>query len=84
MRCVLHVDGFFEHHHLNNKKYPFLITEKDNMPLTLGGLYSEWIDKNTGEVLNSFSILTSEGNDVLSKIQNNPKSEEPRMPLILT
>ncbi len=84
MRCVLHIDGFFEHHHYNNKKYPFYITEKDNLPLSIGGLFSEWTDKNTGEVINSFSIVTTEGNDFLSKIHNNPKIEEPRMPLILS
>lgn len=84
MRCVLHVDGFFEHHHFNNKKYPFLITEENNLPLSIGGLFSEWTDRNTGEVVNSFSIVTTEGNELLSKIHNNPKLEEPRMPLILT
>jgi putative SOS response-associated peptidase YedK len=83
MRCVIHVDGFFEHHHFNGKKYPFLISEKDNQPIALGGLYSEWTDKNSGEIINSISIVTTEGNELLSKIHNNPKLEEPRMPLIL-
>ncbi len=83
MRCILHVDGFFEHHHLNNKKYPFFITEKDKNPISFGCLFSEWTDRNTGEMINSFSIVTTEGNEFLSKIHNNPKSEEPRMPLIL-
>ena len=83
MRCVLYVDGFFEHHHFQNKKYPFLIRQMDNQPIALGGLYSKWVDKNTGEIINSFSIVTTEGNELLSKIHNNPKLDEPRMPLIL-
>jgi putative SOS response-associated peptidase YedK len=83
MRCVLYIDGFYEHHHYMNKKYPFLIQEKDNHPISLGGLYSKWTDKNTGEIINSFSIVTTPANELLSKIHNNPKLDEPRMPLIL-
>lgn len=83
MRCVIHLDGYFEHHHFNNKKYPFFITQVDNAPISIGGLYSEWVDTKSGEIINSFSIVTTEGNEFLSKIHNNPKLEQPRMPLVL-
>lgn len=82
-RCIIYVDGFYEHHHFNNKVYPFYIFPKDKKPLALAGLYSEWADRDTGELLNTFSIVTTEGNKMMAKIHNNPKLEGPRMPLIL-
>jgi len=33
--------------------------------------------------MNTFSIVTTEGNSLMSKIHNNPKLKGPRMPLIL-
>lgn len=82
-RCVIYVDGFYEHHHFKNKTYPYYIHNSNNEPLALAGLWSEWIDTTTGEILNTFSIVTTKGNELLSKIHNNPKLKEPRMPLIL-
>lgn len=82
-RCVLHVDGFYEHHYFKSKNYPYLIQRVDMEPISFGGLFSEWLDKFTGEIINSFSIVTTRGNELLSKIHNNPKMTEPRMPLIL-
>jgi putative SOS response-associated peptidase YedK len=82
-RCLIYVDGFYEHHHFKGKTYPFYIHGKNNEPLALGGLWSRWRDSETGEVLKTFTIVTTKGNSLLSKIHNNPKLEGPRMPLIL-
>lgn len=83
-RCIVYVDGFYEHHHYKGKTYPFFIYKKNNLPLALAGLWSEWVYKETGEILTSFSIVTTKGNTMMSKIHNNPKLTEPRMPLLLT
>lgn len=82
-RCIIYVDGFYEHHHYKGKTYPYFIYAKDNEPLALAGLWSEWVDKTTGELINSFSIVTTIGNSVMTKIHNNPKADGPRMPVIL-
>ena len=82
-RCLIYVDGFYEHHHFKGKTYPFFIKRKNTEPMILGGLWSEWVDTETGEVKNTFSIVTTKGNSLLAKIHNNPKLEGPRMPLIL-
>lgn len=82
-KCLIFVDGFYEHHHFKGKTYPFYIFKKNGKPLCLAGLYSEWIDRETGELLNTFSIVTTEGNELLTTIHNNPKIKGPRMPLIL-
>ena len=82
-RAVIYLKGFYEHHHQSGKSYPFLIERKDSEPVILGCLASSWVDKNTGEIIKSFSIVTTKGNELMGKIHNNPKLKEPRMPLIL-
>ncbi len=82
-RCLIYINGFYEHHHLDGKTFPFYIHQKNDKPLALAGLWSEWSDQETGETLNTFSIVTTKGNKMLAKIHNNPKLEGPRMPLIL-
>lgn len=83
-RCVIIVDGFYEHHHYKGKAYPFHIYNKDTGYLILGGLWSEWLDKETGELRHTFTLVTTRGNELMAKIHNNPKlSHGPRMPVIL-
>ena len=82
-RCLIPVGGFYEHHHFKGKKYPFYITRKDNEPLNLAGLWSEWINQETGEIIRTCSIVTTKANELMAKIHNNPKLAEPRMPVIL-
>lgn len=82
-RCVIILDGFYEHHHFKGKTYPFLVQKKSREPLTVAGLWSEWLDKDTGELINSFTIITTKANKLLTRIHNNPKLTEPRMPVIL-
>jgi putative SOS response-associated peptidase YedK len=82
-RAVLPVMGFYEYHHFKGKKYPFHIVHQDDSVFYLGCLYSEWTNKTTGEIMPTFTIITVEGNEVLSRIHNNPKLTGPRMPLII-
>ncbi|MBT8305406.1 MAG: SOS response-associated peptidase [Maribacter sp.] len=82
-RCIIYVDGFYEHHHFKGKTYPFYVHRKDKKPMAFAGLWSEWRNDDTGGVINTFTIVTTQGNPLLAKIHNNPKLKEPRMPLIL-
>lgn len=82
-RCIVYVDGFYEHHHFKGKTYPYYIYSKNTEPLALAGLWSEWKDPVTGETINTFSIVTTAGNKMMARIHNNPKLNEPRMPVIL-
>jgi len=78
-RCLIPVQGFFEWHELAGKKYPFYIHLKSDQPFALAGIYDKWINKETGEILNTFSIVTTAANPLMEKIHNSKK----RMPLIL-
>tara|TARA_R110002110_G_scaffold131569_1_gene312459 strand:- start:923 stop:1687 length:765 start_codon:yes stop_codon:yes gene_type:complete len=82
-RCIIYIDGFYEHHHFNKKIYPFFIQRKDENPIALAGLWSEWINPETNGRMNTFTIVTVEANSMMTKIHNNPKIKDPRMPLIL-
>lgn len=81
-RCLLYIDGFYEHHHKQGKTFPYFIERHDKKPLPVAGLWSEWLDKETGEIIKTFSMVTCEGNQMMSEIHNNPKLNGPRMPLI--
>jgi len=58
---------------------PWYIYHTENEVLSLAGLYDDWIESNTGEVLSTFSIVTTEANDLMAVIHNSGK----RMPVIL-
>lgn len=79
-RCLVLVDGFFEWRTLSNKKYPYFIYLKKKEPFAMGGIYSDWINKETGEIVQTFSILTTPANLLLQKIHN----VKLRMPLIIS
>lgn len=82
-RCILPLDGFFEHHHKNGKVFPYFIKSTDHKRMLIAAIKDSWTNKSTGEIIESFSIVTTPGNTLLSELHNNPKLKGPRMPLIL-
>jgi len=81
-RCLVIVDGFYEWQWLDpkgKKKQKYLIIKPKEELFSLGGIWSEWTDKTTGEIIKSYSIVTTEANELMAEIHNNKK----RMPLIL-
>lgn len=82
-RCIIYVDGFYEHHHQDGKTYPFFVQDKQQHPLALAGLWSEWHHPKTKGLLRSFTIVTTQANPLMQHIHNNPKLKAPRMPFIL-
>jgi putative SOS response-associated peptidase YedK len=83
-RCLIYLDAFYEHHHANGRTYPFRVSSPDGSPLSVAGLWDEWTDRETGEIFHTVTIVTTVGNELMSRIHNNPKAEMgPRMPVIL-
>jgi putative SOS response-associated peptidase YedK len=79
-RCIIPSTGFFEWRHVGKNKYPYFISMKDTELFSFGGIWSEWTNKETGEIKHTFSIITTSANELMSIIHNMKK----RMPLILT
>lgn len=82
-RCLIYLDAFYEYHHFKGKTYPFHISHVNNEPLAMAGLWEEWADPETGEIVDTVSLITTKANALLKKIHNNPKQDEARMPVIL-
>jgi putative SOS response-associated peptidase YedK len=81
-RCLVLIDGFYEWKWLDEKgkhKQKYLITLPTHEAFACAGLYSHWMDKNTGETINTYTILTTEANGLMSEIHNSKK----RMPVII-
>jgi putative SOS response-associated peptidase YedK len=81
-RCLIIADGFFEWQWLDPKgkhKQKYIINFPDNQLFAFAGLYNTWADPSTGEMINTYTILTTAANELMSIIHNSKK----RMPIIL-
>lgn len=76
---LLPVQGFIEWRHEYKHKDPYLVRHHNEIFLTLGCIWDEWVNPRTGEVVPSFSIITTPSNTLMSWIHNSRK----RMPLII-
>jgi putative SOS response-associated peptidase YedK len=77
-RCLVIADGFFEWMDFEKKKYPHYISLRSNPVFCFAGINSSWTDKETGEHINSFSILTTNANPMMARIHSKL-----RMPVII-
>jgi len=79
-RCLVLVRGFYEWQHRGKDKIPYFIYLKDQQPLAMAGIYDDWTDRETGEWLQSCTVITTDANPIMEKIHNSKK----RMPAILS
>ncbi len=82
-RCLVLIDGFYEYQWLDEKgksKQKYLMSMPDDEPFALAGLWNTWTDFSSGEILNTFTILTTEANAQMAEIHNTKK----RMPILLS
>ena len=64
-RCVVPVSGYYEWQRGEREKLPFYVHSAAGHGLLLAGLWDSWTDKTTGEVLESFSIVTAAAHEQL-------------------
>ncbi len=79
-RCLIPSTGFFEWRDENKKKIPYFIHLKDVEIFSMAGIYEDWTNTETGEIISGFSILTTQANPLMEFIHNTKK----RMPVILS
>ena len=76
-RCLVISDGFYEWKPLIGKrKQPFRIGLNGGELFAFAGLWDTWLDKEHGELIPTFTMITTEANRLVSPIHN-------RMPVIL-
>lgn len=91
-RCLILSSGFFEWRHVHpiNKKtgepkktadkYPHYIGVKEQPYFYIAGIWQPWTDQETGETVDTLSLVTTAANPLMAKIHNSKE----RMPDILT
>jgi len=76
-RCLVPADWFYEWKKLDERtKQPYAIGMKDDGLFAFAGLWDSWKDKATGEELQTYTILTTDPNELLKPIHS-------RMPVIV-
>ena len=78
-RCLIPVKGFYEWQHVGKEKRPWYIYHFNDEIISIAGIFDDWVEDNTGEILTTFSIVTTEANELMAEIHNSGK----RMPVIL-
>tara|TARA_R110002050_G_scaffold204327_1_gene339624 strand:+ start:114385 stop:115020 length:636 start_codon:yes stop_codon:yes gene_type:complete len=81
-RCLILSSGFFEWQWRDSKgknKRKYLITRPSEPLFSFAGIWSEWTNPKNGELIKTYSIITTEANELMSEIHNSKK----RMPVIV-
>lgn len=75
-RCLVPADAFYEWQAIGGGgKQPYAVARQDGQPMAFAGLWESWRGPE-GELLRTFTIITTSANEVLRPIHE-------RMPLIL-
>ena len=75
-RCLVLADGFYEWQRQGDAKTPYFISLASGEPFALAGIWENWTDKETGESLQTTSLITTEANEFMAPLHH-------RMPVIL-
>jgi len=78
-RCLIPIDGYFEWrdiHGTGKDKQPYAIAMKDGSPFALAGIFDIWRNPATGELVQTFCVVTCPPNELMATIHD-------RMPVIL-
>ncbi len=81
-RCLVIVTGYFEWHWNDAKgkeKEKYIINSQENEIFCLAGLYSNWLNPSTGDIVNTYTILTTEADKTMQYVHNHKK----RMPVMI-
>ena len=76
-RCLIIANGYIEGPEKEKLSKPFHISKKSGEVFCFAGIWDTWVNNNTGEVINSFSIITTVANSITEQIGHH------RSPVIL-
>ena len=75
-RCLIVADGFYEWRRDGSTKTPYFITTGNDEPFGLAALWEAWTDKQTGEHIESTTLITTAADDYIAQLHH-------RMPVTL-
>lgn len=77
-RCLVIADAFIEGTTKEGLNKPYLVFLKNKQrPFAFAGIWDEWVDPKTGNVITGFSIITTTPNELMQKLPHH------RSPVIL-
>lgn len=77
-RCLVIADCFFKGSQQEKLSKPYLVYLRNHRrPFAFAGIWDEWKDPQTGELVRGFAIVTTVANDLMKRIGH------PRLPVIL-
>ncbi len=75
-RCLVLADGFYEWRKQGAAKAPYFISLASGEPFGLAALWENWTDKDSGESMQTTTLITTTANDFMAALHH-------RMPVIL-
>lgn len=75
-RCLVLADGFYEWQRDGDGKTPYFISQSSGEPFALAGLWENWTARDTGESLQTATLITTEANAFMKPLHH-------RMPVVL-
>lgn len=75
-RCLVPADAFYEWQKVGKIRQPYAFQRRDGRPMALAGLWAGWKDEDTGEIIRSFTIVTTSANDDVAPVHD-------RMPVVI-
>lgn len=69
-RCLVLADGWYEWRAQDGKKQPYLFQEEGARPFAFAGLWDRWSSKETGEILESCTILVGPSSRYMAQVHN--------------
>ncbi len=79
-RCLVIASGYYEWQHRKDMKVPHFIHLKNRPVFSFAGIFDDWLDRSSGELASTFSIITTQANAKMALVHNSKK----RMPVILS
>ncbi len=74
-RCLVLADGFYEWKKIGKSKQPYYITQTNDQPFAMAGLWENW-NSPDGESIQTCTVITTEANQTMQPLHD-------RMPVIL-
>lgn len=83
-RCLVLVDGFYEWKWLDpkgKKKQKYVLSLPNDELFALAGIWSEWKNPASGELLKTYSIVTTEAMGLMREIHNSKLRQPVMLPV---
>jgi putative SOS response-associated peptidase YedK len=78
-RCLVVADAFYEGPKNEGLSKPYCVYLRNGQhPFAFAGIWDQWVNTSTGELVNSFAVITTAANDLMVRIGHH------RCPVILT